>query len=547
MKNREKMIELLTGVQASKRNYYTELKKTVYELQKKNIQLEIINEVMKSFNVEISIDDMLRNLLEKLHTIVPIERISLSLMDGNDLILTNVYPLHSFGIEPGNVIIKENSLYWNVLNAGKPYYLSERKPEERTWFEEGYFSQLGIKSIFLFPLLIKGKVTGLLSLGSKEKMKNNPSDFAFFQQLSDQLAVCLDNTKLFNEILNAKKQWEETFQAVSDSIFVTNIDGIIVQYNKTAEQTFPNKGNLVGQRVEQLLFSQNTNPFQQTLQTNAPSSAELHIEKKVYECDCYPILDDFNQIYGTIIYLKNVTVKRQIEAQLIQSGKLAAIGEMAAGVAHELNNPLTAIMGNSQLLLRKINENDASYPLLKDIYECGKRSKNIIRNLLTFSRQDEYLFEKCSVNEAVHQALGIVGNQLSKQSIHIQTNLDESIPLIEGSCQQIVQIILNLLLNAKDALEDSLQMNKTILIQTALEAADGGQKIVLRVEDNGKGMEESIIPEIFHPFYTTKSGTKGNGLGLSVSLGIAESHGGTLRAESVLGKGSTFKLILPIP
>jgi two-component system NtrC family sensor kinase len=547
MENKEKMIELLTGVQASKRNYYTELKKTVHELQKKNIQLEIINEVMKSFNVEMSMDDMLRNVLEKLNTIVPIERISLSIMDGTDLILTNVYPPYSFSIEPGSVIIKENSLYWNVLKTGKPCFLSERKPEERTWFEEDSFYRIGIKSLFLFPLLIKGKVTGILSLGSKERVKNDPSDFAFFQQLSDQLAVCLENTRLFNEILNAKKQWEETFQAVSDSIFVTNFDGIIVQSNKTAEQTFPNNGNLVGQRVDHLLFSQNSHPFQQTLQTNTPSSTELHIEKKVYECDCYPILDDFNQLYGAIIYLKNVTAKRKIEGQLIQSGKLAAIGEMAAGVAHELNNPLTAIMGNSQLLLRKINENDSSYQLLKDIYECGKRSKNIIRNLLTFSRQDEYLFEKCSVNEAVHQALSLVGNQLSMQPIHVQTNLDESIPLIEGSCQQIVQIIINLLLNAKDALEDSQQMNKTILVQTAMEMVDGVQKIVLRVVDNGSGMEQSIISEIFHPFYTTKNGAKGNGLGLSVSLGIAESHGGTIRVESVLRKGSTFKLILPIP
>lgn len=545
MNKREKMIELLTGVQSSKRNYYTELKKTVHELQKKNIQLEIINEVMKSFDVEMSIDDMLKNVLEKLKTIVSIEWISLSFTDGEDLILSNVYPQYPFYMKPGTVLQKENSLYWHVLKTRTPFfYLYERKPKGQLWHESESFCEIGITSIFLFPLIIKGKVTGILSLGSKEKVDNNPSDFSFYQQLSDQLAVCLENTRLFNEILHTKKQWEETFHAVSDVIFVTDLNGVIVQSNQAANQAFLNKEKLIGQKVDRLLFSQENNPFRQTVQTKTPSFGELHIDKKVYECNCYPIFDDANRLYASIINIKDVTAKKHIEAQLIQSGKLAAIGEMAAGVAHELNNPLTAIMGNSQLLLRKMDANTSSYRMLEDIVECGKRSKHIIRNLLTFSRQDEYLFEKCSVNEAVHQALSLVGNQLSNQAIQVHTILADTLPLVDGSCQQIVQIILNLLLNARDALESS--MNKTILLQTSIENMNGTKKVVLTVKDNGSGMEQSVISEIFHPFYTTKNKMKGNGLGLSVSLGIAESHGGTLKAESVLGEGSTFKLILPI-
>jgi two-component system NtrC family sensor kinase len=347
-------------------------------------------------------------------------------------------------------------------------------------------------------------------------------------------------------VLHTKKQWEETFQAVSDAIFIVGLNGVILLANPAAHQYFLKKGKITGRKVEDLLFTQEDNPFRETLTTESPSSGELHIEKKVYECYCYPIFDDSNRLYASIIYMKDVTAKRRIEAQLIQSGKLAAIGEMAAGVAHELNNPLTAIMGNSQLLLRKLEMSDSNHKLLIDIYECGKRSKNIIRNLLTFSRQEEFLFEKCSVNEAVSQVLSLVRNQLHKQMIEVETKLDESLPLIEGSSQQIGQIILNLLLNAKDALEDLKQVDKKIILQTSIQKIDNLDSIVLTVQDNGCGMDESVISEIFHPFYTTKKGAKGNGLGLSVSLGIAEAHGGTLKAESVLGQGSTFKLILPI-
>jgi len=547
VKNRERMIELLTGVQSSKRNYYTELKKTVGELQKKNIQLEIINEVMKGFNVEMSMDDLLRNVLEKLKSIFPIERISLSLIEGKNLILTNVYPTNSFALKIGTQFPKDCSLYWNVMNSAKPFlYKKQNQSNQHHWFEENAFTEMGLNSIYLFPLNRKGHATGVLSLGSKGSLENDSSDLSFFQQLSDQLAVCIENTNLYKEVLITKKKWEKTFQAVPDAIIIFGLNRVILQANEAAYHYFPTKGRLIGQPVDELLFSlEEDHPFKKKIVELQPSSSELHIENKIYECHCYPIFNDSNVHFASIIYLEDVTAKRRIEAQLIQSGKLAAIGEMAAGVAHELNNPLTAIMGNAQLLLRKAEIDDRNYRLLEAIYECGKRSKNIIQNLLTFSRQDEYLFESCSVNESVHQALGLIGNQLSRQGIQVEAILDDTLPDIEGSCQQIGQIILNLLLNAKDALEDSDKSDKHITLKTLLE--EESTSIVLTVTDNGCGMGEDVLSEIFHPFYTTKNATKGHGLGLSVSIGIAQSHGGTLQAESALGEGSCFILRLPIP
>jgi two-component system, NtrC family, sensor kinase len=545
MQKREEMITFLTGVQSSKRNYYTELKKTVSELQKKNTQLEIINDVMKGFNVEMSMDDMLRNVFEKLQTIFSIHQISLSVVEGRKLVRTTVFPSPTEHLIALGPIPDENSLYWHVVRSGKPLFY--RTLDKHTWREDHALIKIGLKSLFLFPLVNKGKVFGLLSIGSKTMDEHTPSDLNFFQQLSDQVAVCMQNARLYNEVLDTKKHWEETFQAVSEAIFTVGVDGNILQANPAAYQYFPEQSKLSGQQVDELLFQKMDNPFRTSMITKAPSSAEIHLRDKVCECYSYPVFDDVEQLYAGIIYIKDVTAKRKIEAQLIQSGKLAAIGEMAAGVAHELNNPLTAVMGNAQLLLRKLNLNEPQYKLLEDIYECGKRSKNIIRNLLTFSRQEEVLFEQCSINDAVQQVLGLVGNQIRKMMIDIETDLDDSLPFIEGSSQQIGQIILNLLLNAKDALEESDNPDKRIHIHTGRQTIDGDQSVLLIVSDNGTGMEETVVADIFHPFYTTKNAVKGTGLGLSVSLGIAEAHGGTLKAESTLGVGSSFKLILPIP
>ena len=173
----------------------------------------------------------------------------------------------------------------------------------------------------------------------------------------------------------------------------------------------------------------------------------------LFRSHAYPIQNKEQQVYGVIAYYKNVTERRQMEAQLLHADKLGAIGEMAAGVAHELNSPLTAILGNSQLLLRNTLADHPDYNLLTDIKNCGERCRHIIKSLLTFSRQDEYYFHYYSINNAIRQVLNLMGFQLEKKQISIQLSLQEDLPHIQGSQQQIEQIIINLLLNAKDAFD----------------------------------------------------------------------------------------------
>ncbi|GLH64056.1 GAF domain-containing sensor histidine kinase [Parageobacillus sp. G301] len=543
VKDRQQMINLLTGVQSSKKSYYNELKKTVIELKKKNMQLEIINDVTKSFNIDMSIDEMLKNVLDKLRTIFPIERISLSMYENEKLILTNVYPSHSLYFPIGFEFSKKHSLYWKVIESlEKVFYQVDSSKEDYT--ENKIYKSLGIRSVLLVPLIHKGKVIGVLCIGSKEIIEYDEDDLTFFQQFCDQLAVCIENARLYNEVLTSKKEWEETFRAVSEMILVVDLEGNILKYNDAAKDFFQLHYKSEKRNFHQLLsIDVHNSPVLKIVQTKKPVYQEIHFQKRVCELRAYPVFNESQHIYAIIIYINDITEKRRIEAQLVQSGKLAAIGEMAAGIAHELNNPLTAILGNAQLLLRTAD--DRSHKLLSDIYSCGKRCKTIIQNLLTFSRQDEYMFEDCSVNEAVEQVLGLIGDQIKKQNITIQKKLDHSLELIEGNIQQIGQIVLNLLINAKDALEEMDIPKKVISIETKSVTEDGKKWVLLSVQDNGKGIEEQYLQEIFNPFFTTKRPGKGTGLGLSVSLGIAQAHGGTIEVISHLGKGSTFMLKLP--
>ena len=536
LKERESLIGKLTGIQSSKKSYYSELKVMVEELKKKNMQLEVINEVTQSINIEMSIDEMLSNIFEKIKAFIAIDRISLALYENNELFLSNVYPIDSIHFPIGHQFQKENSLYWNsILSLEKVLFKLES--ESLTYEEETAYHSLGIKSILIIPLVSKKAVIGILSIGSKELNHFSESDLSFFQQLSNQIAVCIENVKLYQKVLDSKKEWEETFRAVSDLIFVTDTNGTILKCNNSANKFFDSY--IIGQNLQNLLEL----PDLAIIEENYYQ--EFHYKQHLFELRAYPITNKNYQIYSYIIYIIDITEKRKMEAQLIQSGKLAAIGEIAAGIAHELNNPLTAILGNSQLLLRVGKSDERTNKLLSDIYVCGKRCKNIIQNLLTFSRQDEYSFEDFCINEAVEQVLDIIGDQFNKLNITIKKDLPKNLHCVQGNIQQIGQIILNLLINAKDALEEKDTEEKVILIESKEVIENEKKWVVLSIKDNGCGIPHHQQQDVFNPFFTTKEPGKGTGLGLSVSLGIAEKHNGFIEIDSTYMEGSEFRIKLP--
>lgn len=549
MTDRQQMIDKLVGVKSSKQNYYTQLKISIAELQKKNTQLEIINDVMRSFNVEMSMDEMLKNILEKLKKIFSFDRLSLFQYERekDQLIITNVYPKRASYLQVGTDISREGSLYWEVMETG--HYCNYLVREEDHYLEYPSFCILDLKQVLIFPLYAKGKIIGMFSLGSKDISTYGENDISFFKQLSDQLAVSLENMRLYQEVFRGKKEWEQTFSAVKDAILLVDADGKVIQMNEAgkklaAARQMPQQ---VFESIDTLVYGEKQvehSVIQKCLQTKQPTYEAITWDNKsYYEVYAYPVLNEQHDLFHMIVYMKNVTKKREYEVQIMQSGKLAAIGEMAAGVAHELNNPLTAILGNAQLLLRKEDQQGHSYALLHDIFECGKRCQYIIRNLLTFSRQDEYLFEHFSIHDALDKVLSLIGYQIKQQHITLEVSKDEHVPQIDGSIQQIEQVIINLLINAKDAILEKNEEEKVISIETSATE----DWVSLSVIDNGIGMTEDEQQNMFNPFFTTKNTTKGTGLGLSVSLGIAESHGGKIIVQSKAGEGSNFTLQLPVP
>jgi signal transduction histidine kinase len=247
--------------------------------------------------------------------------------------------------------------------------------------------------------------------------------------------------------------------------------------------------------------------------------------------------DSFNRMAGELKVREKAL--KDLYGQLVQSEKMAAFGALGAGIAHEVKNPLAGILGITQLSLRGVESGHLLEKNLKIIEKETKRCKSIIENLLRFARQEQVEFSEVDIPQVVADALAIVDHQLGINSIRVEQELEQGIPTCRGNANQLQQVLMNLMINAQQAMAGG---SGTVKL-SARSVARGG--VELRVSDTGPGISKEIQQRIFDPFFTTKPVGQGTGLGLSVTYGIVKEHGGEIRLESGEGEGATFIITLP--
>ncbi len=231
---------------------------------------------------------------------------------------------------------------------------------------------------------------------------------------------------------------------------------------------------------------------------------------------------------------------QETQMQLLQSEKLRALGEMAAGVAHEINNPLGGILIYASLLMEDLPEDDPKRADLEKIVQETTRCKEIVKSLLEFARQSGPKMEPTDVNKAITDVLLFLENQATFHNIEIVKELDPFLPKIQGNAGQLKQVFMNIMINAADAMHGK----GTLTIRTRL--SEDEKEVIIEFTDTGEGIPKDVLPKIFDPFFTTKGVGKGTGLGLSMSYGIVKEHGGRIEVDTEVGRGSTFRIVLPV-
>ncbi|MGH9501322.1 MAG: PAS domain-containing sensor histidine kinase [Terriglobales bacterium] len=254
-----------------------------------------------------------------------------------------------------------------------------------------------------------------------------------------------------------------------------------------------------------------------------------------------PLFDAEGKASGVIVSVRDITVERKLEQQIIQSERLAAMGQMIGGFAHELNNPLTSIMGVAELL-QEGEQAETTRKHLLMLQQQARRAADIVQNLMYFSRPPAPGQGPINLSELLQRTLHLHTYSLRKNNITVDYLPEPSVPVVSGDSHQLMQIFLNLILNAEQAIREARD-GGTLRIR--LEKS--GKSVVLTFQDDGPGIAADVLPNIFDPFYTTKRPGRGTGLGLSICKAILREHGGEIEASSGPGGGAVFKVTLPVP
>jgi signal transduction histidine kinase len=297
----------------------------------------------------------------------------------------------------------------------------------------------------------------------------------------------------------------------------------------------------------------------------APITMDIPSGDRFLEVHAIPVLNAGQEVEGIIEFYRDITLEKTYEQQLQQADKLASLGQLVSGIGHEINNPNQFIRGNIKILKQALEDilpivddyakehpdlkiarlkydffRSSVMTLIDDMSHGSERIKGIVEGLRNFARKDEgLLIDNVDVNTIVEAAGRLVSNEVHKHA-DIVLQLDPSIPTLTGNAQKIEQVLINLLVNAGQAMPDERRGTVTVRSRT-----DSG-RIVVEVEDNGKGMSEKTLKQIFDPFFTTKRARGGTGLGLAIAYKIMEEHGGTISVASTPDVGTTFTLKFPI-
>jgi signal transduction histidine kinase len=282
-----------------------------------------------------------------------------------------------------------------------------------------------------------------------------------------------------------------------------------------------------------------TRPVERLVQaTQRVGRGDFDIQVQVTSADEIGTLStSFNRMAGELRAREGAL--QEAQKQLIQSEKMAAFGQLGAGVAHEVKNPLAGILACAQLSLRKVENGTSVHRNLTLIEKETKRCKNIVENLLRFARQEKAVLESTEVDPMLDDAVAIVNHQLELNKVKVVVEREEGLPRIRANANQLQQVLINLMMNAQQAMGEK---GGTVRVG-ARRTADGDVEVSVR--DDGPGIPSEIQAKIFEPFFTTKPGGKGTGLGLSVSYGIVKDHGGEIALDSAPGEGACFRITIP--
>ncbi|HQU82050.1 MAG TPA: ATP-binding protein [Pyrinomonadaceae bacterium] len=521
----------------------------------------------RTLSATTALEPLLEGLSERLKQVLDVEKVAVFLEDQNSP--ENYKLAKSIGLSETFLIPNDFRQMIRQKSAEKGVVRVDEITETEkihTSGEENLNGNSSGKAIlrhelhYFVPCSVRSKMVAVIGLGrASDGSLLTSEDLDILQTVSGYIAVAIENSLLYQEQkkraeeLTLLKEFNESIvESVNVGLLAVDENGRITRCNSTVEQMIGlEREQAVGKRVEDIFDESFALNLENILGKSRWHLTEVRNAYKLLTRDAYgkslvlnvavaPLRSVSNQQTGAIVVLENVTSRVKLEETLQQSEKLSSIGLLAAGVAHEVNTPLTGVSSYTQMLLGMIPETDPKHALLQKMQRQTDRASNIVGNLLNFSRTGNASdFVEIDVNKLLDDTLQLLEPQLRKSQVEVVKNYLEKPPKIQGNGGKLQQVFTNLILNARDAMFGG----GTIALKTFVENED---EVIIEVSDTGEGISQENLSKIFDPFFTTKEVGSGTGLGLAVSYGIVQEHAGTIEAKSETGTGTVFRLVFPV-
>jgi two-component system NtrC family sensor kinase len=533
----------------------------IAHLRDKMRQTELINELSGIINSSLSMGTVFRIMASEIRKLIPYDRASLLMFNERENNLT-IFALDTdikTTLKKGvKAPLAGTSAGW-VIQNNRPWINRDLMEDIEFPLDRKLMNE-GIRSTISIPLY-RDKMLGVFNLDSATPSYYSGKSVEILLPVAKHISIALENAMLFEEISKEKKEWEKTFDVIADMVWIEDDKQTVFRANKTLlQQTGLSVVEIMGSSCSKILerigISTEHCICSETISSGKPSFVELRgTGGNIFYYWTYLLTDEEKHLYAIVHYLKDVTAQKKLEQQLIRADKLASLGTLVAGIAHEINNPLGIIAGYSEALLDRIKSN-APLPAeefedfpeyLQTIHNEIFRCKNILKTLLDFARPSSGMYREIDINELIKEVILLVNHRAKKLRHNIELRLNRATPKVLAEPGTLRQLFMNIMINSMYFTPEG----GSIVIKTeALHNTPGKFISVLKgvsvsIHDTGCGIPNDIIGKIFDPFFTTKPVGDGTGLGLSICHRIVEEHGGTIDVSSEEGLGTTFFIRLP--
>jgi two-component system NtrC family sensor kinase len=557
--SRVRMVELFAQQVAS----IIENARLYEESQRERGRGDALADIARAINGSLRLSEVLEIGLRHAMELLGSEAASIGLVRGDRIVL--IANAGASAAEFGLEIPLDSSVSGRAIRAGRAVIVNDVGAivgyRQRSAF-------VNIERIVVAPLVSGSGPIGTLTVMNRTT-PFSADDGDVLQRLADQIVVAIANARLYEEVsetaerhrravederrarevaAQSDERYARLVEAAFDAIFTVDHEGRITSANHSLEHACgKSREALLGTPAVELVDARDRHVALQAFNdamSGVPQRAQVrYTDWSGATATCSLTLTPLSEggrIAGSICIVRDVTEELRITEQLLQQEKLAAVGELVSGVAHELNNPLASVMAFAQLLLTEPEGERTNREALEAIHQEAKRAAKIVANLLTFARQHQPERAPTDLNRVVEDTLELRRYSLRSAQVSIVVRLDPAMPPTMADAFQLQQVVLNLLANAEHALS-SWTGERVITLSTCSD----GDLLKISVADTGPGIAPDHLSRVFNPFFTTKPVGEGTGLGLSISDGIVREHGGRIRVESKPGTGAAFVVELP--